>query len=233
MLKKYKNGFIKLITKQGLDPKDFKVEERKTRYTFTFAIQFIDIPLKFEVQNISRSHHHFKCYFVNFEPGFPKNYVHSIKKKDKYHYLDINNVYTVFEEWLVDSILQYVDESFQPDLWKQIENQTRLITAKKISEEESVPFLEDEKTQLKLSINEFRLIVNKTFGPSQEELKIIENRLDYLSDALDRLNRLDWRSLAFTTIISISIALTLDTEKGKVLFNLFKQVFSKLLYLLQ
>jgi len=232
MLKKYKNGFIKIITEQGLDPQDFKVEERKTRYTFTFAIQFIDSPLVFEVKNAHRSHHLFECNFVVFKPGFPKDCVHSIKVKGDRYWLEIDNVYTEFKKWLVDSVLQYVDESLQPDLWKKIGHQMQLVTANEISKEEMTPFLEDEKTQLRLTINEFRSLVKKTFQPSQEEIKIIKNRLDYLSDALDRLNRLDWRSLAFTTIISISIALTLDTEQGKVLFNLFKQVFSKALNLL-
>jgi len=56
-------------------------------------------------------------------------------------------------------------------------------------------------------------------------MESIDDRLDYLTQAVDRLNKFDWKSLLISTIISISVALSFDTEKGKQLFNLFKQVF--------
>ena len=40
------------------------------------------------------------------------------------------------------------------------------------------------------------------------------------------MNKYDWKSLAVTTLISISIALSLDSAKGQLLFILFKKVFS-------
>jgi hypothetical protein len=94
-------------------------------------------------------------------------------------------------------------------------------------------FSENDKIQLRLSINELHLLIIKNFSPSVDEMKIINARLEYLSNSLDRLNRIDWRGLALSTIISISVTLSLDTEKGKLLLGLFKKVFTNVLHLMQ
>ena len=72
----------------------------------------------------------------------------------------------------------------------------------------------------------------KEFNPSREQLRLIQMQLDYLSEAVGRLNRIDWRGLAVSTVITIAIQLSLDTEKGKLLFQLFQQAFSVSLKLL-
>jgi hypothetical protein len=82
-------------------------------------------------------------------------------------------------------------------------------------------------------VEEFRLLIVKTFAPPANEMKVVNERLDYLKEAVDRLNRFDWRSVAMSTLIGISTALTLDTEKGRILFGLFQQAFSTVVHLLK
>jgi hypothetical protein len=65
------------------------------------------------------------------------------------------------------------------------------------------------------------------------DVEIIEKRLLYLSDAVDRLNKTDWYGIAISTLIGISINLSLDTEKGRLLFKLFKQVVENTIILLK
>ena len=86
---------------------------------------------------------------------------------------------------------------------------------------------------LRLAIKKFESLIPETLQASHEELKVIREYSKYLSEALERLNRFDWRGLAIATILAISIALSLDTEKGKILFNLFKDILSSFGYLLQ
>jgi hypothetical protein len=76
-----------------------------------------------------------------------------------------------------------------------------------------------------LALRDVRLLIVGRFSPAVPEMESIDDRLDYLTQAVDRLNKFDWKSLLISTIISISVALSFDTEKGKQLFNLFKQVF--------
>jgi hypothetical protein len=75
------------------------------------------------------------------------------------------------------------------------------------------------------------LIVNN-FNPNKEELELINARLKYLSDAVDKHNKFDWKGIAINTVIAIIIALSLSPEQGNQLFHLFRQVFSNLIYLL-
>jgi hypothetical protein len=71
------------------------------------------------------------------------------------------------------------------------------------------------------------------FGSNDDQLAIIDKRLKYLEESLNRLNKIDWKSLAFTTLISISTTLALDNEKTKMLLTLFKKAFEAILHLLK
>jgi hypothetical protein len=77
-----------------------------------------------------------------------------------------------------------------------------------------------------MAINELKLLIHKNMETSEEEQELVNNRLEYLIEAMNRLNKFDWKSVAISTIMSISIALSLDTSKGQMLFDLFKKVFS-------
>jgi len=228
MLKKYKNGFIEIIQSKGFEPQDFHAKEKGADGKHGFVISFRTSHLRFVVRNPEHSCDKFDYKHTSFGP---------VPCETEYlppgGWADIEEVYAAFENWLEKAVRVYINDLLEPDLWMELERQKPLVAGSILDKDETSPFSEDEKTQLRLSINEFRLLVSKTFQPSQQELEVIGNRLDYLSNRLDGLNRVDWRGLALSTIISISIALSLDTEQGRVLLNLFKQVFSKILYLLQ
>ena len=79
-----------------------------------------------------------------------------------------------------------------------------------------------------MSINELKgLIINK-FELLEEQQKIVNDRLDYLAEASGRLNKFDWKGTLVNTIMSMSIALSLDTEKGKILLKLFQRIFQNI-----
>jgi hypothetical protein len=228
MLKKHKNGFLEIIRNEGFDVRDFHAEECLYDGRHAFVIAFRDTPLRFIARNADHSYHDFDFKHTGFGPG--EDEVEYCPESD---WTNIETVYNAFRGWLKKAVQVYIDDLLEPDLWGQVLNQGPLVSSSMLDEEETSKFQDDEKVQLRLAINEFQLLVSKTFQPSQVESKIIENRLDYLSNRLNELNRIDWRALALSTILSISIALSLDTERGKVLFTLFKQVFWKILHLLQ
>ncbi|MCJ7807725.1 MAG: hypothetical protein MUP73_03255, partial [Dehalococcoidia bacterium] len=94
-------------------------------------------------------------------------------------------------------------------------------------------FTDDEKHSLIMSVETLRLSVVNTFQPSDDQLKVIDGHLEYLKNAVDRLNRIDWRAIAVMTSIQIATVLTLDTEKGRLLLSLFEQAFSEGLKFIQ
>jgi hypothetical protein len=240
MLKKYKNGFIDIIKQQEMDPTSFHAEDSTTTRQLTdtetmeesvFTVQFMDTGLKFVVRNAPYNLHAFDATWNRFDVGFPESptFLHD----DFIYPQDIDTVYEWFVRWLLGEVHVYVDEKTLPDLWAQIEQQRQLVTANRLLPHEISFFTEQEKPPLRTSIRQFRLLVCENFKPTQEQLGIIDERLDYLSKAVDRLNRFDWKSVALNTVLTVVVALSCDTEKGRLLWNLFEQAFAAVMHLLQ
>jgi len=225
MLKQYRNNLLQIIQEQGLNPRLFQSEENELYEKKAFEITLKDSPMKFIVRNNPGNFHKFIWNYTYFEPEYHMVECTSFENKEV--------LYATFSDWLQNHVKPYIYEITEPDMWTHVESETPLINGSEITEEGTSTFSDDEKIRIRMSINEFRLVIIKNFEPTKEELKIINARLEYLADSVDRLNKLDWRSIAFTTLIAISTALALDTEKGQLLFDLFKQVFSNLLQLMQ
>lgn len=88
------------------------------------------------------------------------------------------------------------------------------------------------RSQIRISLQEFERLLILEFNPSEEELIQISEKLDYLSKAVDRLNRFDWKGLALGTFIGISTNLAIDTESGRKVFELLRQAFDAIVKLL-
>ena len=226
MLKKYKNGFIEIIQRNNLDPRQFEAKESKDGIYESFTLQFRGSPFKFVTRSNDTNFHSFDCASTEFKPRFPMG-GHTLG------WQNIQFIHTKFETWLTNELNVYLEEQTSPDLWEQINSQESLFPSPLSDEQDFSDFSEEEKTQLRLALSEFRLQIAETFKPTEEQMKIIDARIGYASDALDRLNRFDWKSILISTALSISVALSLDTTRGKLLFELLKKVFSNVVYLMQ
>lgn len=223
MLKKHKNLLLGIIKEKGLDPKLFHGEDKMIDDENMFVIELVNSPMFFAVRNLETYFDVFSYHRTLFRPGFAK--IQFGGNVDRLQY--------DFGEWLDNHTRLYIEEKVEPDLWESIALHEPLVTGAKLVSEDTDLFSDDEKVLLRMSINEFRLLVIKNFKPSADELKVIDDRLEYLSNSIDRLNKIDWRSVAITTLISISIALMLNAEQGRLLLDLFRQVFTSVLYLIQ
>jgi hypothetical protein len=75
--------------------------------------------------------------------------------------------------------------------------------------------------------------VYQNYKTTKEQRDYVEERLEYLSNAVDRLNRFDWKSLAISTVVGIGINLAVDTQTGPMLMRLLEQAFHASGYLLR
>lgn len=230
MLKKYKNGFIKILEERGLAPSNFIAEEiNHPNLDNEFIIRVINTELTFSIRNQPDDPNRFVCKHNR------SSFQHNPETETQYtaRMASIDVIYTYFKRWLASHVKPYLDDLSEPDLWSEIGSNAQATSHQKITNEDTQQFSIEEKLQLKLCTNEFRLQLLKKFSPSEDELSIIDNRLSYLTEAVDRLNRIDWRGVALSSLIGISTALSLDTQQGKELFELFKHVFAKVTLLLQ
>jgi hypothetical protein len=165
------------------------------------------------------------CRFTQFKPKYPEHTALS--------YASIRDVLSIFTEWIKETVEVYLNEENTPDLWLQIETYRSFVDERSGDDRDTSDFTEDEKEDVRRSVEDFKRLVAENFSPSKEQQEYINKELDYLSNAVDRLNRFDWRGLAISTLTGIAINLSVDSEKGRLLFKLFQQAFHAGLRLLQ
>jgi hypothetical protein len=220
MRKKYKNEIFHKIKELGFTPDDFNLIENAEE-EYTTIIKYKDTPFMFTIHNSAQSYDEFECLYVLYAPGFP----HTEMFPER-NYFEFSSVLKNFNNWVINHIKEYDLDEFEPDLWSEYKNGNNSLNFNEIDFNDRDLFSTAEKRQISMSINELRLLINKNFETSVEEQKLINERLEYLIDSTKKLNKFDWKSLTVSTIIGIATTLTLDVEKGKLLFELFRQVFS-------
>lgn len=91
----------------------------------------------------------------------------------------------------------------------------------KINFEDTDEFTDEEKYQIKQAINKLKATSKQQLELSGDQSKLLNDKLDYLIEAVDRSNKFDWKSIAVGMISNIIVALSFDTNKGKHLWALF------------
>ena len=220
MRTKYKNILYHIISEYNLEPSDFKLTKTIVKEMPSIVLTFKKTPFSFVIRNSTESYELFDFQFIQYGPNFKMTPFLPDRE-----FAGFETVANGFDEWLNEHILKFIEDQNDIDLWSQIENNSNELDMNHIDFDNKNKFLDDEKKQIRLAINELKLLIYKNFETNESEQKVVDARLEYLIDATERLNKYDWKSLIISTLISISIALSLDTEKGKILFELFRKVF--------
>ena len=223
MLNAYKNSLLEYLKTKGHNPEMFVAEEYEEEKDTGYKVTLRNTPMWFLAKDNLDNYDVFRFEFTRFTPTFPT------WSSEKYIYFE--TVQSEFGSWL-DQVKQYLDKFAVPNLWEQIEAPKRLFSFDAV-EQETGSYSDDEKAALRSSLKTAKLLITERYSPSEDQVEIINERFDYLDQSLDRLNKRDWKGVLLATVISISITLSLDTEAGAALLELFKQAFYQALYLLQ
>lgn len=228
MLKQYQNELLHVIQELGVDLNSIKKHVSKDNGEAVVVIKFNGTPFEFTIKNSPDSFTVFYYKYIQFKPHYPESH---------YEYCpSFDSLKNTFINWFRNHTQKYIEESKTPDLWEQLQSERKIVDLSAIDFGNREYFNLEEKQQIKLALNDVKLLIVKAFSPTSEEMHSVNARIHYLSESLERLNKFDWKSLLFSTIASIAIALSLDTSKGKQLFHLFKQAFEiipKLLFTIE
>lgn len=224
ILTKYKNNLLAIIQESGLEPNLFIAKEEVINKTKYFTISLRDSKILFAVRPWGSSFESFLYCHSLFRADFGMT--------DAQYTSNFDSLAEIFKGWLEEVVKPYLDNISTPDLWLTLEENRTRTKDKTATPEDFEAFSDEEKIQIRLSLNDFRLLIVKNFKPNKEELVAIDTRLKYLSNAMDKHNKFDWKGITINTVIAISIALSLNPEQGSKLFHLFTQVFSHIIYLL-
>lgn len=224
ILKKYKNSLLAAIKQFPLDPRLFSAEDGLIDTQNFFIIRLRNSPLLFAVQPWGIYFDKFGYRHSRFLQGHPLSALDYISNFEELH--------VMFEQWLHSVVIPYLDEINIPDSWQTLEDSFSYTTRRLETPDEFEPFSDEEKIQLKLSIDELRLSIEKNFNLQKKELDTTNKLLQHLCDAVDKHNRLDWRGIAISVAFTIAANLALDPEQTRQLFQLFKDAFTNIIHLL-
>lgn len=151
---------------------------------------------------------------LNFSPGSERyEGTDYVKKWD--------DVYECFKRWVerVNAEVTAYDkwENYKDFSFSQIIEPEIILTNEKFNRTE-IKYWIEKLENLKFNLAE------ENFLP--EQLKLINDKLDFVAEQVEHLGKFDWRSLFIGTIISIIIQLTLSQEQGKIIMNLVKKIFT-------
>jgi len=228
MLKRDKNRLLEVIQLSSFDVRHFHVNETLDENDLSvFVITYKDTPFKFTVTTSDFSYYDLDYRRTLMAPGYPLS---EFSLAESWH--DIDTICEALDFWLQNELKDYIEDLNAPDLWAELASGPSIISDSQFEEDTISYFSAEEKKQIKIAINRFRARLIEEFQVTQEHLKLIDRRLQYLANALDRLNRFDWKGVLISTVLGISTALSLDTEQGKVLWNIAKEIFSQAIRLL-
>lgn len=220
MLKKFKNVLLDELLAAGLDVEDFATSDTHDGATIRFKITHAPTALSFHlIQPIGQT----ERFWVS-----ASRYVGSGNKVDSVQrgagLRTIAQASRHFRNWLTSDVLAAIEDSAVPDMWAEARD-AQIVTGFWRAGENTF-FTPVEREQIKAAVSTFRIRLIEAFGPNPAQMQTIDERLSYLKTAVDRLNRFDWQGVALSTLIGIATNLSLDTEKGRVLWGLFQQAIS-------
>jgi len=229
MKRQFRNLLYGDIELLGLSVSDFTFSEAMSGVSPVYIITHLPSQLTFRFRNHSENPDSFDCFFERYSPGYPTPV--SVGPVPPENYWKFEEAEREFMEWLETDVKAYLNDSLMPDLWGLLEEQKRASTSPR-SIDTSL-FSEAERDQLRVSLDTFHLLIVERFHPTEVQEEAISEQLNYLKRAVDRLNKFDWKSVAMSSLISISVALCLDTNSGRKLYGLFQQAMSAVVPLCQ
>lgn len=213
IFKRNKNELYRLIEVSGLVVTDFRAIEDQDYFTICFR----ESPLKFSVSQTGQT---FTVMFTTNVPRFPAT---------KFNAIPWTHVLVYLDNWLENSVMDYLDEQSAPDLWLQVELPESKDFQSISTEPDEEPFTEAEKEQIRISLKQFQLAIEREFKLTREEISTLNGRFDFLDSSLDGFRKTDWRSLFWGTVFNIIVVLHLDRSQGTHLWSLAKRAFETLM----
>jgi hypothetical protein len=223
VLKRYRNALFQLAQEGGVDVTRLRGVEGEVGGNPTFTIRYRETPLVFIIRHPADNPHSFDYASTRFGAVQPKTFSFGPS-----NWLSFDSISSRFSKWVADEVRAAIEDELLPDLWLMLEGGEELSPVS-----DATPFTVDERSQLKLGLETFKVLIAREFQPTEDQASVISDRLDYLAAGVDRLNRFDWRGVAISTLMGISITLGLDTDRGRALYILFQQALTSVMHLLK
>jgi hypothetical protein len=112
-----------------------------------------------------------------------------------------------------------------PDLWAELRRGNELLGAISDDVTEDTPFTPDEQNEIARRLRELAGHATSTYSLSEEQMRVLSGKLDYLIKAAGRLGRKDWLAVFAGVILSFMLGTALPPEPTRdILLGLFRTI---------
>lgn len=163
------------------------------------------------------------AYFVfgGVPGGYVARYVAGDAPVEEREALSWQKQMQLVERWLA----AVKDDSDMPDLWAELRRETELLGATADEAIENTPFTPDEREEIAGRLQEMRDYARRTYSLSEEQMRVLDAKLDHLAAATGRLGRTDWRGLFVGTMLTFVLTAALPPESARhILLTLLKSI---------
>lgn len=87
------------------------------------------------------------------------------------------------------------------------------------------PFSNEDKENIIKSLNKLHETVSSKFGKTKAEEKIINDKLDYIIETLNRQGKKDWMHTSIGVFATLASSLGLSSEQAAIFWQMVKEVF--------
>ena len=226
ILKSTKNKIFSILN-SNFNINDFDFEEMCTSVPQnaskinSLVIKHLKTGLEFRFVH---THDSYKSFYFSAIKNDPLKKLSTITN----HTFTEEQIFHLFNSFLQGGLKEAIYEMEGPDLLRNyIENKNKL-NLDSIDFNSQDNFEDAERKLIKDGLKEIKLLITEKFELTEAQNLIVNDRLNYLGEAVDRLNKTDWKGILTSTIFSIIIALSLDSQKGQMLWDLFFNLFNNI-----
>jgi hypothetical protein len=97
-------------------------------------------------------------------------------------------------------------------LWAQRQRERQLLAAVPDEAVENTPFTAGEREEIAGQLRDLKDYMMRTHALSEEQVRLLDQRLDYLADAAKRVGRKDWFLMAAGAMLSYVLAAALPPD---------------------
>lgn len=219
MRKGIKNKLFLSISEQQINLDNLDMIDNDNKLTITYK-PFNGI-FKYEINDHPSHFDLFVAKATHFAPGFPltNRLAPSING-----YVAIDRIIGDFIEWMNTDVELFSSDLKDVDLWEEYKRGSTLLTIDQSYTDNQSDFTAIERQQIRLALNDLRLNIPQHFQLEPEQLESVNNRIDYLSQAVDRLNKTDWKGILIAQYIALLTTMALNPDQAKNLYDLFIKV---------
>ena len=105
-----------------------------------------------------------------------------------------------------------------PDLWAELQSEAKLLEFDSGDSAENTPFTSDEQEEIARRLQELAANAKSTYSLSEAQMRVLNEKINYLIDAASRLGRTDWRGVLVGTMLSFVLSAALPPDTARHIF---------------